>query len=165
MYPQAGFLISPFEQELLEDIKLKIDALPDVLDLGHTEGCYPIGLDCHILSEAIVQAYPNWKITRIDGWHRSYISTNHSWCRLPSGNILDVYPVGILGGPILVYVPPAGKMFNLIHEVYIEEKDTTDPKRPGLGNKHFKLDIFESIRKKDFETGVNKLLPYFKTNT
>jgi hypothetical protein len=84
-------MITADDIAMLTTVKRAIDLLPDI----------PLGteLSCHILARAVRNVFTsNMEVE--SGYF--YPSFQHSWLRLPSKNILDVYPVGIVGGPILV---------------------------------------------------------------
>ena len=85
--------ISPEEIELLQKIKLIVALLPD-LDLNGEK------ISCHLLARAIGQIF---NLRWVDGYF--YPSYQHSWLLTNEGNILDVYPIAIVGGPILVVGP------------------------------------------------------------
>lgn len=55
-------------------------------------------LSCHILVRAAAKVY-NLKYQ--DGFFPA-IGFEHSWLLTPTGNVIDVYPVGIVGGPIMI---------------------------------------------------------------
>lgn len=74
-----------------------VEALP-AFDLGRDAKLQPIELSCHILARAVRSQFKNLKVK--DGFFNRFCE--HSWLVTPSGNIIDVYPVAIYGGPILL---------------------------------------------------------------
>lgn len=81
-------------------IKTAIDNLPNLV-LGKDEEGRHIELSCHILARAIAKAFG---LRYADGYFcRIY---HHSWVLTRKGNIIDVYPVGIFGGPLLISCDP-----------------------------------------------------------
>jgi len=82
--------------ELFEKVRRAVTDLPDV-DLGEDRTGQKVFLSCHMLARAVGQVFG---LKHVDGYF--YPNYEHTWVLTPSGNILDVYPVGILGGPFLV---------------------------------------------------------------
>lgn len=80
--------------ELFRKIRLKVENLPD-LDLGIDENGEKIILSCHILARAISNVF---RIRCLDGY---FCNCRHSWLITPNNNIIDVYPVYVVGGPII----------------------------------------------------------------
>jgi len=77
------------EQQLLEDSKVIFKALPDIFSEQ------PVS--CYQVAEAFAR---HFNLPRVTGYFGEIYE--HSWLIAPGGNILDVYPVGVLGGPVLV---------------------------------------------------------------
>jgi len=96
---------------LFEKIKNAINSLPD-LDLGKDEDGLPVILSCHILCRAIANVFD---LKCVDGYFHSNVQ--HSWVLTTNKNIIDVYPVGIFGGPILVH----GESFCLSSWLYRQD--------------------------------------------
>ena len=67
-------------------IRLTLDILP-----------FPLGASCFLLARGISFSYD---LDYRDGWFN--ISQEHSWIVTPHNNIIDLYPMGIVGGPILL---------------------------------------------------------------
>lgn len=85
------------EVELFEKIRAVIVKLPD-LELGCDESGQPIILSCHILARAVGKVFD---LEVVDGtFCGSYL---HSWLIIGRKNIIDVYPVAMLGGPLLIH--------------------------------------------------------------
>ncbi len=96
MKPYVLRFISKADLELFEKIKIAVNKLPDI-DLGKDEEGKEIILSCHILARAIAKLF---SLKFIDGYF--YPNYNHTWLLTPDGNIIDVYPIAVVGGPILV---------------------------------------------------------------
>ena len=78
-------------------------------------------ISCHVLVRSLE---PFFEVKIVDGFFLNYY--NHSWLVTPSGNVIDVYPVGILEGPILVEgiynLAPALKMYKKVRDNYYKER-------------------------------------------
>ncbi|MES3005070.1 MAG: hypothetical protein V4690_03100 [Patescibacteria group bacterium] len=95
MTPHSRSLVSDTDFLLFSKIRQAVIDLPD-LDYGKDKEDNPVLLSCHMLAMACSRAF------EVKAEHGFYLeSYRHSWLRLPSGNIIDVYPVAQLGGPIL----------------------------------------------------------------
>ena len=93
------YVLSLFPREDIDifwQIKRLVDRLPDV-DLGKDESGESVVLSCHILCRAIARLF---ELKVEDGLFADIF--NHSWLVTNCGNVIDPYPVGILGGPIIV---------------------------------------------------------------
>lgn len=77
--------------KIFHRIKTSVAALPD-LDLGKD-----IEYSCHLLARA---AALRFALKCVDGTFAA--GWEHSWLESESGNIIDVYPVALLGGPVLL---------------------------------------------------------------
>ena len=91
--------------DLFQFITTVVGLLPDG-SLGKDVCGTPVVLSCHILVRALVRVIrkmPEFKAHAprvVDGYfHPNF---QHSWLQTASGNVIDVYPVGILGGPLYV---------------------------------------------------------------
>ncbi len=96
MTPHAAQIIQKEDISIFEHIRDAIISLPD-LDLGTDEAGQNIILSCHMLARAVGEVY---SLRVVDGFFYPYYQ--HSWVETKYGNVIDPYPVGILGGPILV---------------------------------------------------------------
>lgn len=94
-----SILMSQAEKELLCRIKQMMDHFPDDEDYGKDDTDKPIVLSCHIVVRAVAQALGG-QIEVVDGHY--FPCFDHSWLRTEQGNVIDVYPVGTVGGPIFV---------------------------------------------------------------
>lgn len=83
--------ISKEELELFQEIRQAVERLPDIR-LNSV-------LSCHVLARSVKIVFGE-SLEVVDG--HLYPTYAHSWLKLPSGNVIDVYPVGIIGGPLLV---------------------------------------------------------------
>lgn len=96
MTPYVVNLIRQEDISLFNRISDTIRKLPD-LDLGVDEAGKNITLSCHMLARATAKVF---SLCCVDG--HFYPHYQHSWVVTENENVIDVYPVGILGGPILV---------------------------------------------------------------
>lgn len=97
MTPYVTRYFSLEEVELFRRIRTAVDHFPDI-DLGFdTKRKSPVVLSCHMLARAIGKVF---KLEVVDGF--IYPNYEHSWVLTHEGNIIDLYPVAIIGGPILV---------------------------------------------------------------
>jgi hypothetical protein len=101
MRPFVLSQIPPDELEAFEIIRKDVLALPD-LDLGYKENGEKVVLSCHILSYAVKRTHGGMGggLTYEEG--RFLDGFDHSWLVTRNSHIIDVYPVGIVGGPIMV---------------------------------------------------------------
>jgi hypothetical protein len=93
--PYAARHLPAEDMQLLAEVRQAVRNLPD--GLKDTDGS-EIEVTCHMLARAVGRAFNlEWK----DG---CYVlpSYTHSWVVTPNGNIIDPYPIGTLGGPLLV---------------------------------------------------------------
>ena len=95
MTPYVQRYIPENEVILFEEISRRIHALPD-LDLGKDEDGRLVILSCHMLARAVARVF---RLNYCDGYF--YQTYRHSWVQTPTGHIIDVYPVAMLGGPVL----------------------------------------------------------------
>ncbi len=96
MTPYVRRYVTNPEFQIFEKIRRAVEVLPD-LDFGEDEKNRPIVLSCHMLARAIGRVF---SLKVVDGFFTS--NCEHSWLLTPEGHIIDVYPVAVLGGPILV---------------------------------------------------------------
>jgi hypothetical protein len=96
MTPYARQFVSDKEFELFLKIKELVTKLPD-LNLGPDHFGHEIELSCHMLARAVADIF---SLEFMDGYFT--IGYKHSWVLTPKGQIIDVYPVAMLGGPILM---------------------------------------------------------------
>ncbi len=95
MRPHAADHISREDQLAFKTIRLSLAALPEI-DLGVDHRQRKIELSCHMLARAVAKVF---NLNCVDG---KFLGTfDHSWTVTRAGNILDVYPIASLGGPIM----------------------------------------------------------------
>ena len=92
----TAMLVSKEEVKLLNKIKKAVRLLPDI-DLGSERSGRKIPISCHMVVRIIGK---HFRLKCIDGYFCKLYQ--HSWLLTPQGNIIDVYPVGMVGGPIIV---------------------------------------------------------------
>lgn len=97
MKPYVIGIIGPGDVERWTEISAAVHKLPDDIILGKDDIGEDIVISCHMLARAVGNL---WKLKVVDGHFDTFFE--HSWCKTSDDNIIDVYPVGILGGPILV---------------------------------------------------------------
>ncbi len=83
------------EMALFNQVKEVVCRLPEY-KLGKKEDGQEVELSCHLLARAVSQVFG---LKYCEG--HLCPSYNHSWVEMPSGHIIDLYPVGIIGGPVL----------------------------------------------------------------
>jgi hypothetical protein len=96
MTPYALKYVSEEDISVFEEIRKAILGLPDI-DLGVDEKGEKVILSCHILARAIAKVF---SLKYVDGYFIPNFS--HSWVLSPNGHLIDIYPVAVLGGPILM---------------------------------------------------------------
>jgi len=91
--------VSKDELALFKRIEKIVSCLSDI-DLGEDEKGKKIILSCHILARAVSQVFG---VKFVDGFY--YPNFEHTWLVTSSGNVIDLYPVATIGGPIMVVEP------------------------------------------------------------
>lgn len=97
MLPYAYHLAHDDDRKIFDKICRGVQLLPDELELGEDEEKRPVVLSCHVLARAVSKIF---SVKLEDGYFCYH--WEHSWVVGPHLNIIDVYPVAILGGPIMV---------------------------------------------------------------
>ena len=92
---------------LFNKIRVLIDKFDDI-DLGKDESGEKIILSCHIMARALARIF---SLDYADGYFQP--NYEHSWLVTPRGNIIDIYPINALGGPLL-YVNGGARGFFII---------------------------------------------------
>jgi hypothetical protein len=109
MTPYVQQYVSSEEQVIFNRIREAIALLPDI-DLGVDEKGEEIVLSCHMLARAVAKIF---HLKVVDGYFARFY--NHSWLVTPKGHVIDIYPVGMLGGPMLVdatgVLSPGGHLY------------------------------------------------------
>lgn len=106
----AEFGVTAQDLVLYSSVRDALCALPRVA-MGVDQAGKPIVLSCHIICRAMRKRIPVGVAVE-DGYFANHYQ--HSWLRLQSGNILDLYPVAVASGPILwdgKFPSPAAKLF------------------------------------------------------
>ena len=116
MTPYVRQLISESDYQIFLGIRQVVEKLPDLtLDDGN-EGDE---ISCHMLVRALKPFFP---VNVCDGFFYGYYQ--HSWLETKGGHVIDIYPVGILGGPILVeasicrLTAPSQKLYRKNSRIY-----------------------------------------------
>lgn len=85
--------------ELFHRIAKAVRNLPDDIDDGMLDlPNQRVILSCHILVRAVAKVY---NLRYQDGFSPT-TGFEHSWLLTLTENIIDVYPVGVMGGPIMI---------------------------------------------------------------
>ena len=71
-------------------------------------------ISCHVVATAVRDVWPILKMKS----GRFMESWQHSWLMTPNDNIIDVYPIACVGGPLLID-GQAGP-FALFSQIYVE---------------------------------------------
>lgn len=102
MTPWVAGKISDKNKMLFNKIEHIMRQLPD-LDLGQDENGLKILISCHMVARAIGQVLNLKWVDGIYGRTEGNIGFTHSWLLTPDKEfIIDCYPVGMLGGPLLI---------------------------------------------------------------
>jgi hypothetical protein len=96
MKPYVLSRLSHEDVEIFGKIRTIVDKFPDI-SMGKDEHREEIPLSCHILARAIGRVLG---LKYVDG--HSFPCYQHTWLVTSHRNIIDVYPVAILGGPIML---------------------------------------------------------------
>ncbi|HTX87261.1 MAG TPA: hypothetical protein VMC41_04335 [Candidatus Nanoarchaeia archaeon] len=96
MKPHVLSRLPQDEVEIFFKIKQVVDNLPDII-LGNNENGEEITLSCHLLARAVGKVFG---LKYVDG--HSFPRYQHTWLITSHRNIIDVYPVATLGGPIML---------------------------------------------------------------
>ena len=105
--------IEPEDIEIFHQIERVIDDLI-VPNLGVDDEGRKIELSCHMLAEVIEEIFG---LKRINGYFMT--GYYHSWLVTTNQNIIDVYPVGTIGRPLLI----ARQIIHKQGPIYIEDKN------------------------------------------
>ncbi len=94
-FVQAYFL----DEDLLlfERVKRAIGQMEDT-NLEMDEDGKQIVLSCHILARAVARVFSCLRV--VDGHFIG--GYDHSWVETRSGHVIDLYPVAMIGGPIMI---------------------------------------------------------------
>ena len=111
MTPYVEKHVPSKDLELFRRIERLVHQLPD-LDLGKDERGEPIILSCHMICRALARMFPD---VRVQDGRFAHVA-QHSWLITKRGWVIDPYPVGILGGPLLV-----GHEISIYFHLYCEQ--------------------------------------------
>jgi hypothetical protein len=82
---------------LFERVRAAVVAMLNV-DLGHDARGAPALVSCHVVARAVAAVFPGLRVES----GRFARAWEHSWCVVEGTRwIVDVYPVGLLGEPVL----------------------------------------------------------------
>ena len=96
MKPYAVSVVPLEDLVLFHKIEKIVQELPDI-NLGIGEAGGKILVSCHMLARALSSFYP---VKCSDGCFGG--THKHSWLVTRNGLIIDVYPIAVVGGPILI---------------------------------------------------------------
>ena len=97
MTPYATRHIPKESLDLFNQIRTAITTMKDP-DLGWNEDGNRITLSCHMLARAVAAVFG---LRVCDGYFSNELY-DHSWVLTPQGQIIDTYPIGTIGGPIML---------------------------------------------------------------
>lgn len=89
--------IPPEEIELFNEIRAVLEKMEEP-NLGFDEEGREILPSCHMLVRAMAKVFPQVKVQ--DGYYSRRFS--HSWLKTKSGHLIDLYPVAMVGGPLMM---------------------------------------------------------------
>ena len=117
MNPYVVTMISNEDYKLFEKIEKIVQEMPDIdFSEQKRESRRKVLLSCHMIARALATFFPLQ-------YHDGYCGDcEHSWLTTKTGNIIDAYPVGIMGGPILIptgYAHPFERLYkeNVLYRV------------------------------------------------
>lgn len=112
MTPFAATIIPKEDLECFRTVVRLVHALPDIHLGRHFDG-EPVELTCHMLAIAL------GNFLGLEAVHGYYLKGfEHSWLHGPKGSVIDPYPVGAVGGPIMV----ENERFGLSSRLYLPVK-------------------------------------------
>ena len=112
MTPCAVRWIPQEDIELFLKVKKLVELLPD-LDFGLDESGKPVVLSCHILARVLSK---HFSLKYVDGHFAG--NYEHSWLVTGNGNIIDPYPVAVIGGPVLTSLLMDGGVASPARRIY-----------------------------------------------
>lgn len=122
MKPHVLSRLPKEDVDLFWKLWIGIRNLTDDLGLGLDDKNQDVELSCHILARAVANIFPTLRVA--DG---TLLHFNHSWLITPSGHIIDIYPVAIYGGPLMM----DGDHCSPARYLYIEGDAKTNLRRYG----------------------------------
>ena len=109
---------------VFKQIKSVIEAMPE-MDLTGPEKDERGGkilISCHMLGRALAHFFP---VTCKDGYYFSR-GWRHSWLETKNGHVIDHYPWGTIGGPVLIGNHFNIPGFHLYHEARVLEVEGSE---------------------------------------
>ncbi len=94
--------ISKHDQKLYEEICTIAGLIPCDFGLGNDRNGNRIELSCHIVVRAFAHVFE--KVRCVDGYFSAGFP--HSWLETDHFSLIDVYPVAVIGGPLLYWHHP-----------------------------------------------------------
>lgn len=137
MTPYTLRFISKCDQQLFASVRSLVERLPDGLDLGTDKKGRAIELSCHVLARAFANLFP--QLECVDGYF--YRSFDHSWLLSREFALIDPYPVGIVGGPIMLHDYP-GHILRPSAMLYRENDDVMKHVIQRTGRKEFQKAVW-----------------------
>ena len=95
-YAEAQGNISLAELKLLATVTSMMEHFPEDDDYGLDHRGEKVILSCHVVVRAVALIIGH-QVKIVDGFF--FPSFEHSWLVTEQGNVIDVYPVGTVGGP------------------------------------------------------------------
>src|SRR3989344_9680872 len=127
MTPYVKQFIPDKEIVIFENIRCSVLRMPDI-DLGKDEEDKLIILSCHMLARAVARVF---SLQCVDGYF--YPRYDHSWLITLQKNIIDVYPVAMVGGPTMM----DGNNGKIARALYLPQS-TREISRGRFGRKSFR---------------------------
>ncbi|MEK7154065.1 MAG: hypothetical protein AAB792_00715 [Patescibacteria group bacterium] len=109
MRVDALLFVTQKDIKIFSKIGQVMEALPDIR-LGSQNEV----VDCHMLGRAFENFF---SVKCVDGYYYRR-GWRHSWLTTRSGNIIDHYPWGMVGGPLLV----VNDRFNPAYRLYLKKE-------------------------------------------
>ncbi len=132
MKPGVWNDISKRDRELFAVIEEKVNRFPERVRLWNDKRGRPIELSCHILARAFANVFD--ELTFVDGrW--SSMRFEHSWLVTQDYGLIDVYPVGTMGGPLLLWDHPTCRVRPA--KIYVPDRRVTRKIFEHMGYQEF----------------------------
>lgn len=123
--------------ELFRRIQYVVNMM-ELPDIGNDKNGRKIEVSCHMMAEAASRVYD------VEVRHGYFVQGyEHSWLCTKNFNIIDVYPVGMVGGPFLI-------TNNIRGPIYIVMEDL-DYIRSSLQDYWYAVDLVEASMRKTLE--------------
>ncbi len=147
-------LMSQDEKDLLVRIRGLMDHFPEGLGYDMGDKGRFVSLSCHMVVRAMARVIGR-EVKVIDGYF--FPVYQHSWLRTKQGNVIDVFPVGIVGGPIFVSKIVADRKCKIVFKDLFTERE----KRQDVGlylRKRLPKDTRASFKDKRFVRTVELIV-------